>query len=158
MGESLEASVLTTALLVKLGVGRIVARASSELHERVLRAVGAHKVVDPERDYAMSLAYEVEAPTLRPRMVLETGHKVVEMEATEGLWGKTLQELDFRARFRLNVIAIRRRSAVLGPHGETEYREEINDLPSGGDLIRKGDILVVLGSDRNLARFQEEVS
>lgn len=156
MGEDLEASVLTTALLHEMGVGRIVARASSDLHKRILTTIGAHRVVNPEKDFALNLAHELEAPSLRSRAVLETGHRVVEVETRQSFWGKTLIDLDFRNRYGLNIIAIRRQVASVGPNGEMEIEEETNDMPTGADVLQKGDVLVVLGRDTNLIKFEED--
>jgi len=153
---NLAASVMITAILVKLGVRRIVARAASDLQERILVAVGAHKVVNPEKDFALSLMQELEAPNMKTRLVMDAGHRVVDIEAHQSLWGKTLAELDFRNRYMLNVIAIRRRRADVGPHGEIRFEVETNGLPSGTDRIEKGDVLVVLGSQRSLAALDEE--
>lgn len=156
IGENLASSVLTTALLVKLGVRYIVARSSSELQTRILKAIGAHTVVDPEKGFAIKLANDLESREVKSVALLETGHRIVELEAHRSLWGKTLQELRFRDRYHLNVIAVRRRTPVVGPRGEIEIREEVNDLPAGSDRVEKGDILVVLGREESIARFQEE--
>ena len=133
-----------------------MARAASDLQERILVAVGAHKVVNPEKDFALSLMQELEAPNMKTRLVMDAGHRVVDIEAHQSLWGKTLAELDFRNRYMLNVIAIRRRRADVGPHGEIRFEVETNGLPSGTDRIEKGDVLVVLGSQRSLAALDEE--
>ncbi len=156
VGENLASSVLITALLVKMQVPKVVARASSELHEGILRSIGAHRVVNPEKEYAATIANEIDNPTRRSAVRLSTGHRVVEIQAGESLWGKTLQQLDFRRRFFLNVVAIRRVESVLGRNGESKQREVLNDLPAGDDEIRRGDMLVVLGSDKNLLRFEDE--
>lgn len=158
IGEDLSASVLVTALLIKMHVPRVIARASSELHESILKSIGAHRTINPEREYAFNVAHEIENPSRRQAVRLSTGHRVVDIVAGQSIWGKTLQELDFRRRFSLNVIAIRRTLNVLGKHGESIQHEELNDLPAGNDQIRQGDVLVVLGSDKNLARFEEEMN
>jgi len=157
IGEDLEASVLVTALLVKLGVRRIVARASSDLHARILEAIGAHQVVVPEKDYASRLAHDLEQPERSAMAVLETGHQVVEFEANQRLWGQTLEQLRFRDRYGLQMIAIRRRTPVVGTHGEIQYKEETVDLPMGQDRIAKGDMLVLLGTEAAIERFEEEM-
>ena len=158
IGEDLQASVLITALLIKMHVPRVIARASSELHESILKSIGAQRTINPEREFAANVAHEIENPSRRSAVRLSTGHRVVDIVAGQSIWGKTLQQLDFRRRFGLNVIAIKRVQAVLGKHGESLFHEELNDLPSGNDEIRKGDILVVLGSDRNLSRFEDEMN
>jgi len=157
IGEDLEASVLVTALLVKLGVRRVVARASSDLHARILQAIGAHQVVVPEKDFAARFATELEQPERSALAVLDTGHQVVQFEANQSLWGQTLEQLRFRERYGLQMIAIRRRTPVVGPHGEIQHTEETVELPMGQDRIGKGDVLVLLGTDAAIERFEEEM-
>jgi len=157
IGADLEASVLVTALLVKLGVRRIVARASSDLHARILSAIGAHQVVVPEKDYASRLAIDLEQPERSALALLETGQLVVKFEANQRLWGQTLEQLRFRGRYGLQVIAIRRRTPVVGTHGEIQYEEETVDLPMGQDRIGKGDVLVLLGTEPAIERFEDEM-
>jgi len=155
IGQDLANSVLIVTLLKKLGVPHIIARASSILHYQILEAVGAHEVVQPEQEMAAVLADRMVTPHLQTKLSLDRRHRIVELEASAELWGKSLQELDFRARFKLNVIAIRKRRLRVGVGGESVVDNEINDLPAGSDLIDKGDILVVLGADEAILRFAE---
>jgi trk system potassium uptake protein len=137
--ESMEASILTTALLRQIGVPRVVARAVSELHERVLRAVGAHVVINPEQEMGHRLAQRLIQPSIKD--TLEMGRAVVaEVDLPAQLAGKSLRELDIRNRLGVSVVAIRRGEEVLTNPGATE-------------ALKPGDILVVFGERDDVQRL-----
>lgn len=153
IGQDLATSVLATALLRKLGVKRIIGRATSDLHAQVLKAVGADSVVNPEKEMAATLAGRLHSPHLRTRIHLDLDHRIIEVAASREQWGRSLKELNFRARYLLNVIAIRKRLARGGRDGEILFDYKVNDLPAGDDVIEEGDMLILLGSDDAIARF-----
>jgi len=130
--ESMEASILTTTLLRQLGVPEIVARSLGPLHARVLRAVGAHRVVSPEWEMGVSLARQLAQPSVLERFDLGDEVEVVEIEAPQSFVGRTLVELNVRRRFSVSVAAIRRGDRVYATLG-------------GDEQIGNGDVLVVIG-------------
>ena len=155
IGRHLEMSIVVTALLRRIAVRRILARASSELHAEILADVGATTVLNPEVEMGKRAAQSVFAPDLHTRMQLPTGHHLVEVDAREPLWGKTLGELDFRDRFALNLIALKKRIPVIDSYGDSGYKVDTNLLPTGADTIEKGDILVVIGTEVRVREFLE---
>jgi len=138
--ESMEASILTTTLLRQLGVPQIVARSLGSLHARVLRAVGAHRVVSPEWEMGVSLAQQLAQPSVLDRFDLGDEVEVVEIEAPQSFVGQTLVELGVRRRFSVSVAAIRR--------GDRVYA-----TLEGGEQIEPGDVLVVIGRAEAIAKL-----
>jgi len=135
--DSTESSILATALLRQLGVPRIVARAVSPLHARVLRAVGAHQVINPEEKMGERLARRLAEPNVLRRLELGEGVDVAEIEAPEVFVGKTLLELDLRRRHGLSVVAIRRGGRV-------------EAAPGGDERLATGDVLVLIGTPESI--------
>ncbi|TXD34440.1 TrkA family potassium uptake protein [Lujinxingia vulgaris] len=138
--HSIEASVLTTALLKQVGVPRIVARAMSDLHARVLRAIGADEVVNPEEEMGRRLAARLSQPSILEQVELGDSN-LAEVEAPEAFVGKTLADLDIRNRYAVSIMAIQRGDEVIAN-------------PMGAESLQSGDVLVVVGSVnsiRNLA-------
>jgi trk system potassium uptake protein TrkA len=126
-----EASILTTAILRELGVGRIVARSFDEKHARLLLTVGAHEVLNPEDEIGRRLATRLAFPDIFD--LIKLGEEVLaEVEAPEAFDGRCLAELDLRHRYDLSVLAIRRSAETL-----------VN--PAGDVLVAGGDLLIVLG-------------
>lgn len=153
IGQHLEISIVVTALLRQVPVKRIVARASTPLHKKILQLVGATQVRNPEVEMAARDAQAIFSPGLRERSVLPTGHHSIEVDARESVWGKTLGELDFRSRYELTVIAIKKQIPYVDRLGNNAYRVESNMLPTGADVIEKGDILVLIGTESRAREF-----
>ncbi len=142
--ESMEASILATALLRQIGVPRIVARSLSDLHARVLRAVGAHEVVSPEVEMGQRLAYRLSHPNVLDRVDLGDNIELAELEVPAQYVGRTLVELDVRRRFDITVVAIHRGGKIVAN-------------PSRDEALQAGEILVVIGSSGAVARFAAKV-
>jgi len=140
--ESTESSILATALLRQMGVPRIVARAVSPLHARVLHTVGAHEVINPEESMGRRLAGRLAYPTIFERLELGDRAELAEIAVPETLVGKDLVELDLRREHGISALAIRR-----GPQLEATL--------TGREKLESGDILVVIGSPEAIAKFAE---
>ncbi len=138
--ESMEASILTTALLRQLGVPRIVARALDELHARVLFAVGAHEVFNPELEMGERLARRLAEPNVLERLDLGEGAQVAELEVPEQLAGQSLVDLDLRRRFGVSVVAIR-------------TGDRVRATIDGTERLEGGSVMVVIGSPDAVRRL-----
>lgn len=142
--ESMEASVFATALLRQIGVPRIVARSLSDLHARVLRAVGAHEVVSPEVEMGQRLAFRLSHPNVLDRVDLGDNIELAELEVPAQYVGKTLVEIDVRRRFDVTVVALHRNGAIVAN-------------PRRDEVLGSGEVLVVIGSSEAIARFAAKV-
>lgn len=142
--QSHEASILCTALLRQLGAPRIVARANSLLHGRILKMVGAHEVVNPLENFGERFADKFVFERLKGELELAGGLAVGEVEPQADLVGKTLQELRLPSRLGVTVVATRRRGAA----GVI--------LPTPDQVIREKDILVVVAKRDALQKLASE--
>lgn len=131
--RGVEASILVTTLLNQAGVPRIVARAVSELHARVLRAVGAHQIINPEAEIGERLARRLAQPNVLEQLELGDDVDLAEVTVPEAFIGKSLIELDLRRRHAVSVLAIRRQGRV---------RASLD----GTESLESGDVLVLIGT------------
>ncbi|RJG20671.1 TrkA family potassium uptake protein [Paenibacillus thiaminolyticus] len=141
IGQDIQSSILTTLILKDLGVPMIVVKAQNELHGKVLSKIGADKVVFPERDMGARVAHHLISPNILDYIELSEDHSIVEMRASSLMIGKNLKELDIRARFGCNVMAIKN-------NGTT------NISPYAEDRIKDGDILVIVGQNNHLKNLE----
>ncbi|MFD3447974.1 potassium channel family protein [Microbacteriaceae bacterium 4G12] len=141
IGDNIQASILTTLILKELGVQNITVKAQNDYHEKVLRKIGADQIVHPERDMGKRIANNIASSSVLDYLELSDEHSIVEIMANEKIHGHTLQELDIRAKFGLNIVAIKREKDVVVS-------------PRATEAIRGGDILIVIGGDDEVTRFE----
>lgn len=144
IGDNIQASILTTVILTDLGVKRITVKAQNDYHEKILKRIGADHVVHPERDMGKRLAHSLISSNILEYLELSDDHSMVEVKAGKNLVGKTLIELDIRANYGCNVVAIRR-------------GKQMNVSPSADDKLREDDVLVVIGADADITKFEKNL-
>jgi trk system potassium uptake protein TrkA len=155
MGEHMEQAILTTAILKRLGAGQIVARAASALYAQILHDVGADRTVLIEEQMADQVAKGLVAPEMVEQLTLASGHSLVEIRPRRELIGRRLGDLNIRRQYRVNVVAIKKRIAIITEEGEGGFEERVNDVPGPEDRIEADDVLVVVGADEELERFAQ---
>jgi len=140
IGNYLEASVITTLNLKEAGVLHVVAKASSDIHVKLLQKVGADHVVFPEHEMGCSLARSLTKPAILDRFDLDTDHSIVELIVPDEFHGKTISELQLRNRFGLNLLAV-----------SHDSKFEIN--PNPHQRLYKGSAMVVIGCNKDINRL-----
>ncbi|MCL4463489.1 MAG: TrkA family potassium uptake protein [Firmicutes bacterium] len=143
IGQDIQASILTTLVLKEMGVKQIVTKALTEQHGKVLQKIGADRIVFPERDMGIRVANNLAATNVLDFIELSPDFSIVEFIATAEMVGKSLKELDFRAKFGVNVLAIRTSD------------KNINVSPSASDKIQAGDLLIMVGENTSLQKMGE---
>jgi trk system potassium uptake protein len=140
IGNYVEESVITTLNLKESGVSHVVAKASSEIHEKLLKKVGADHVVFPEHEMGCTLARSLTRPSILERFELDPDNSIVEMLVPEEFDGRTISELKLRSYYGLNLLAV-----------SQDGKFEINPSPS--KQLQKGSAMVVIGCNKNINRL-----
>lgn len=157
MGEDIESSILTTALLKNLDVGEIVARASTSLHAQILKMVGATRVVFPEEDMGIRVANSILSPGVLEYIELGADYTLAEIEAKSPCVGHTIGNLDLKTKHGINVIILKRRIFEAGGTPGETVEKEIKILPTVDYKIQEGDILVVVGNSKDVESFEKHM-
>ena len=142
IGTNLAASVLTVMNLQELGVPYIICKAHDETHSRVLQKLGVNKVVIPEQENAARLARSLNSHNVLDYIELSEDYGILELPAPRSWIGKSLKELNIRAKLGVNIIAV-------------ENGQKTNVSPSADYVIGEGDIMVVLGDNYSLEAVQK---
>jgi len=140
IGNYLQESIITTLNVKEAGVPHVVAKASSEVHGKLLKRVGADHVVYPENEAGCALARLLTKPSILDRFDLDPNHSIVEIVVPEEFHGKTVSELKLRSRYGLNLLAV-----------GSENNFEIN--PDPGIRLHRGAIMVVIGANKDIDRL-----
>jgi len=157
MGQDIQASILATLLIKKMGIPNLIARALNPSQAQILRLIGATEVIQPEREMAERLAKRLTSSHVLSYISLAEDHLLVEIAATSSIIGNTIKQLNFRARFNINIIAIKKLEAEVTPDGLNAFKEIIKDVPEPDDVIEEGDIIVVVGKSKNIEALKEDI-
>lgn len=141
IGEDIQASILTTLILKEMGIPTIVVKAVNDLHGKVLKKIGADKVVYPERDMGQRVAHHLISSNIIDYIELSADYSIVEIKASAQMIGKSLKQLDIRAKYGCNVIAIKQNEQLIIP-------------PSAEETLKPDDILVLVGKNSSLQTFE----
>ena len=142
IGSNLAASVLTVMNLQELEVPYIICKAHDETHRRVMEKLGVNRVVIPEQENAARLARSLNSHNVLDYIELSEDYGILEIPAPKSWVGKTLKELNVRAKLGVNIIAV-------------ESGDVTNVSPSADYRILDGDVMVVLGDNYSLEAVQK---
>ena len=140
IGNYLQESIITTLNVKEAGVKQVVAKASSEIHGKVLRRVGADQVVFPEYEAGCSLAATLTQPALLERFELDPENSIVEVFIPEAFHNKTIAQLDLRRRYGVSVLAI-------------GNGDKFVTNPNPEQKLQKGLVMVVIGSNKSIQKL-----
>ena len=157
MGEDIESSVLTTALLRNLDVKEIVARACTSLHAQILKMVGASRVVFPEEDMGIRVANSILSPGVLEYIELGADYTLAEIEAKSDSIGRTINELDLKTKYGVNVLIVKRKVIEAGEKADESREKEVKVLPTSNYKIQEGDVLVVVGNSKDIESFEKHM-
>lgn len=143
IGENIQASILTALILKEIGVEQITVKAQNDYHEKVLRKIGADQVVHPERDMGRRIANNLVSNNILDYLELSDEYSIVEIRANSYIAGSSLIDLDIRAKYGINIVAIKRGAHILVS-------------PQAIEQIEVDDVLIVIGSDLDIHRFERK--
>ncbi|MCM2437000.1 potassium channel family protein [Periweissella beninensis] len=147
IGHNIQASILTTILVKDLGAKHIVAKAETTTHAKVLARIGADMIVHPEAEMGRRVAHQLMTPNILNYIDLTKDYSLAEIRITNtALANKSLSAIDFRNKYRLNVIAVRHSS------------DNIKITPQPDEVIHLDDVLSVIGKNRDVDAFDAENS
>jgi trk system potassium uptake protein TrkA len=140
----IEASVLATLQLNEMKIKRIIVKALSEDHGKLLKMMGAHDVVFPERDMAYRIAFTLTHKNVLDHVELVEGYSIVEISTPLSFLGKSLRELNLREKFGIQVIVIKE----MVPPGVI--------VPTPDFVVKDSDVLVIMGKDEAIKTIQSQ--
>src|SRR4030042_1650160 len=155
IGEDFESNLLTSVLLKQLGVPIVVTRATKPIEEKILKAVGIDRVVLPEQEIGEKLAYALMHPNFKEIFFMGGQISVVEFKAPEKFVGKTLEEIQLRGKYGLNLVTIHRKREEKDKKGKINSRIDII-MPTAQTTIEKEDSLVLVGKKEDINKMFEK--
>jgi len=143
IGSNIQASIMATLIVKELGVKTVIAKAQSEIHGKVLYKIGADKVVFPERDMGVRVAHNIISSNILDVIELMPDYSIIEVVALNEWENKALFELKLPNKMGVSVMAIK-------------TGDKINISPYADDIIKAGDVVVLLGHNDNLRKIEQK--
>ena len=154
IGDNIASSILTTALLKRIGVPYVLARSVSDLHEQVLRQIGADEIVNIEIDEGQRVASRLMSPQILDKIPISRGVSFAEINPPKDFAGKSIESLDLRKKNRISIVAITRIDLSVDEMGNT-VRDEQVVFPTGSELLQEGDVLLVVGNNEDIDAMKD---
>ncbi|GEM_PF-555865 len=154
IGEDIESSLIATLQLKELGIPEVYARTVSPAHREILLRIGVppDHILRVEEDAGERLANHLTERDLQELLPLDESYSVSEIPIPEAVIGKSLQELDLRAKYEINVVGIRRVIRIVDEDGAVTGRLSFV-LPSASTELQKSDRIIIVGHRRGIEQF-----
>lgn len=141
IGRDIQSSIMTTLILKELEIPYVVAKATGDLHERVLKKIGADRVVQPEKDMGHRIGNNLISGNILEYIQLSPDYSIVEIPILKEWQNRTIKEVDFRNKYGLNIIAV-----------ESDTKIDVSPKPDYS--LTPNDLLIVVGSNRQLQSIE----
>lgn len=133
ISSDVRASIMATVMAKEMGVPKVVCKAKDELQAKVLYKIGADKVVFPERNMGIRLAYNLASENILDQINLDPEYSIMEIVTPQNWVGKTIIELNLRAKYDITVLAVKTQSGL-------------KVMPSPNYKMQEKNILIIIGN------------
>lgn len=145
IGTNIQSSIMVTLNLKEAGVKKVVAKATNDMHAKLLSKIGADRVILPEMDMGIRVAHNLVSANILDFIELSPDYSIVEVAAPSQWLNQDIKTLDVRAKYGINIMAIK-------------SDDDINISPRASDQIKEGDVLVIIGSINDLSKIESLIT
>ena len=145
IGSNVQSSLLSTALLQRLGLVDIHVRHINSLQENILKSIGIKHIISIEKEMGIQVSNTLSTDRVGRYISISERHSLMEIQVPEGFVGKSLKDLHVRSQFRVNIVGIKTRVPSVNDSGEVTYVIEMTDVPDPNYPLTKEDLLVIAG-------------
>lgn len=144
IGKDMQSSIMSTLLLKEMGIPMVVAKASSEVHKKLLEKLGADRIIFPEKDMGVRIATSLITGNIIDYIQLSKDYSIMEIAVLKEWIGYSIKELNIRAKYGINIIAV-------------EVSGNLNITPTPDYVLKQEDLLVVVGNNNALRELEEKI-
>lgn len=156
IGEDIAANIMTTALMKKMNVTRLISRSISTLHETILEAMGIDEILRPEEESAERWVKKLTNAHLIDSFELSKGYSIIEAVVPDRYIGKSLQEIDLTKNFKVLVLTTIKEIIEKNIIGIPRKVSNVQGVVNAKTILEKDDIMVLYGKDVDIRRVLKE--
>ena len=154
IGQEMGPSILIALYLKEIGVGRIIVRAISEDHEKILQMLGVTDIIFPERDTAIKIGMTLSMKNALDYLPLTKEYSILDVTPPKHFIGRTLKDLQISSRYRCQVIGIKYNAS---PEYSQKQGETVTNIaPAADDIIPAHSVMIVLGKITDIRKLEQE--
>lgn len=154
IGDDFEATLLTVSQLQQLGIHRIIVRATTPVHERILDHLGITEIILPSVETAERLSNSLMMEGVVNSLALGSDYTIMEVNAPEWMLGTSLQELRIREKYEVSLVTIQREETRRGPLGiGRRTSRTVIGVPLPTTVVERGDTLVLFGTEKQIQKM-----
>lgn len=142
-----EAAIMATLIVKESHIATVICKARTDLQAQVFQKLGANRIVFPERDMGVRVAHQLASPNILEFFSFDRDFSIAEIKCPEAWVGKSLKEIDMRAKYGLNTIGIK-----------TEGTEDINFSPDVDERLTRSHVLLLVGKEEKIIRLSNQLS
>lgn len=135
--QDMGTNIMAAMICKEAGINKVIARSTSNIHKKILEKIGIDKIISPDTEMGIRIAKGIMDVNVMETISISNDYEITEIKVKDKWLDKTLQELDFRNNYRMNVILVKKSDS------------EIEISPNGSYVIEKGDRLVVINHTKN---------
>lgn len=135
--QDMGTNIMAAMICKEAGINKVIARSTSNIHRKILEKIGIDKIISPDTEMGIRIAKGIMDVNVMETISISNDYEITEIKVKDKWLDKTLQELDFRNNYRMNVILVKKSDS------------EIEISPNGSYVIEKGDRLVVINHTEN---------
>ncbi|HSV95306.1 MAG TPA: TrkA family potassium uptake protein [Spirochaetota bacterium] len=154
IGHDMGASILISLYIKEIGIPRIIVRAISEDHGKILRMIGVTDVIFPEKDMAVRVANKLALKNAMDYLPLTDDYGIIEVTPPKSFVGKTLKELQISTRYGCQIIGLKYPPPEGASPGIEDKNHKIKIAPTAHDTISADVIMIVIGKHADIDRLQ----
>jgi trk system potassium uptake protein len=154
IGQDMGASILIALYFREIGIKRIIVRAVSEDHGKILKMIGVNDVVFPEKDMAFRVANKLALKNVMDYLPISDEYGIIEVPPPASFIGKALRELQISTRYGCQVIGLKYPDA--NGDGIVDRTPRIRIAPTANDVITEGSLMIVLGKHPDIEKLQSQ--
>lgn len=143
IGKDMQSSIMITLLLKEIGIPYVVAKASTEIHQKVLEKLGADRIILPEYEMGKRIAANLISGNIIDYIELSPDYSIVEISMLPQWENHNLKELNIRSKYNINIIAIQQGS-------------EVNVAPTPDYILKANDVLVAVGHNKDIKDLEDK--
>lgn len=125
--DDLGISIMATMIFEEAGIQKIIVKSTSDIHKKILEKMGVKFIVSPDKEMGIKLAKSIMDINIIDSINASNDYDIAEVDVRNKWVGKTLEKLDFRSKYGMNVIGVKKNNGEMKISPEKEYEIEEGD-------------------------------